>query len=59
MGIRKLLGLKFPIEDEGEAEIIREDVDKIYIESSFYTGWVLKADFWESWGVVDGLLADS
>lgn len=59
MGIRKLLGLKFPIEDEGEAIITREEVDRVYLESQFYTGWMSKVEFWESWGVVDGLLADA
>lgn len=59
MGIRKLLGLKFPIEDEGEAAITREEIDRIYMESSFYTGWVLKSEFWERWGATESLQLDT
>jgi hypothetical protein len=51
MGIRKLLGFKFPIEDEsGEATITREEIDRVYIDHPSYGGWMFKADFWERWG---------
>ena len=33
--------------------ITDETVDEIYIESDFFTGWMLKTEFWEALGVED------
>lgn len=35
----------------GEAEITAVDTDRVFIESLFFTGWMLKAEFWEAWGI--------
>lgn len=46
-----LLGTVVEFEDEGKGMITDEDEDQIYIESSFFTGWMSKTDFYESLGV--------
>ena len=51
MGIRQLKGLKFSFQDEcDDGEILEENEDSILIRSSFFTGWMSKAEFWEMWG---------
>lgn len=53
MGIRKLKGLAITFQDEAEGIIKDEDADSIFIESSFFTGWMSKIEFWDLWGTED------
>jgi hypothetical protein len=48
-----LLGTIVHIKDEGSGMITDETDSEIYIESRFFTGWMAKAEFWESLGVED------
>jgi hypothetical protein len=38
---------------EGSGMITDENETDIYIESDFFTGWMLKAEFWELLGTED------
>lgn len=49
----KLLGTQIVFQDEGDGMITDENESEIYIESSFFTGWMSKAEFWELIGVED------
>lgn len=53
MGTTKLLGLEISIDEEAEGKITKETADAIYIESDFFTGWMAKTEFWDSWGLPD------
>ncbi len=49
-----MLGFRFKFEDEpGWAMITDESATAFYIESEFFTGWMLKTEFYENWGVMD------
>jgi hypothetical protein len=48
-----LLGTPVVFQDEGEGMITDENETEIYIESDFFTGWMLKAEFWELLGTDD------
>jgi hypothetical protein len=48
-----LLGSPVVFQDEGEGMITDENETDIYIESDFFTGWMLKAEFWELLGTDD------
>jgi hypothetical protein len=39
--------------DEGAGQIIDETEDSIFIVSSFFTGWMLKAEYFDLLGVED------
>ena len=41
-----LLGTPIFFEDEGEGMITDENATEIFIESRFFTGWMLKTEFW-------------
>jgi hypothetical protein len=45
-----LLGTPVLFQDEGMGMITDENETEIYIESDFFTGWMLKAEFWELLG---------
>ncbi len=45
-----LLGLKFMIGDECQAEITKESPDGVYIVSDIFTGWCSRAEFNARWG---------
>lgn len=45
-----LLGLTFSIGGECEAMVTDETETSIYVESSFWTGWIEKVEFAELWG---------
>jgi hypothetical protein len=45
-----LLGSPILFQDEGMGMITDENETEIYIESDFFTGWMLKAEFWELLG---------
>jgi hypothetical protein len=46
-----LLGTTVIFQDEGTGMITDETESDIYIESSFFTGWMSKPEFWEALGV--------
>ena len=48
-----LLGTPVLFQDEGTGMITDENETEIYIESDFFTGWMLKAEFWELLGTDD------
>lgn len=49
-----MLGQTFAFEgEECEAMITDENEFAIFVESSFFTGWMSKADFWDSLGYED------
>jgi hypothetical protein len=48
-----LLGTPIVFQNEGEGMITDENETDIYIESEFFTGWMLKAEFWELLGTDD------
>lgn len=56
MGIRQLKGMIVAFQDECEGVIKEENEDSILIESSFFTGWMSKVEFWEMWGTEEGPL---
>lgn len=60
MGIKRLLGFRFPIEEEeGEAVITAEEIDRIYIDHPNYAGWMYKNDFWDRWGTEESFDGDA
>lgn len=51
MGIKQLKGMAVLFHDEAGVGIIsEEDEDSIFIKHPFFTGWMLKTDFWDMWG---------
>lgn len=48
-----LKGKDIEFQDEGSGRITEETDDSIYIESDFFTGWMLKADYFDLLGVED------
>jgi len=40
-------------QDEGTGQIVEEVEDAIYIMSRFFTGWMLKAEYFELLGIED------
>jgi len=46
-------GRDVEFQDEGSGIITDENDDSIYIESEFFTGWMLKAEYYELLGVED------
>ena len=48
-----LKGKKVEFQDEGTGNIVEETVDSIYIISTFFTGWMYKAEFFDLLGVED------
>lgn len=48
-----LVGLTIEFQDEGFGVIASETVDSIYIVSEFFTGWMLKAEYFDLLGVPD------
>ncbi len=48
-----LLGTPVVFQDEGTGMITDENETEIFIESDFFTGWMLKAEFWELLGTDD------
>ncbi len=46
-----LLGTPVVFQGEGWGMITDETETEIYIESGFFTGWMLKSEFWELLGV--------
>jgi hypothetical protein len=49
----RLLGMGVRFQDEGAGMITDENETEIFIESAFFTGWMLKTEFWELLGVED------
>ena len=45
-----LLGTTVFFQDAGEGMITDETVTEIFIESDFFTGWMLKTEFWAALG---------
>jgi hypothetical protein len=48
-----LLGTWVAFQDEGLGMITDENECEVFIESRFFTGWMSKAEFYESIGVED------
>ena len=48
-----LKGKDVEFQDEGSGIIADENDDSIYIESEFFTGWMLKTEYFELLGVED------
>ncbi|MEY2510125.1 MAG: hypothetical protein QOE26_888 [Verrucomicrobiota bacterium] len=48
-----LLGTPVIFQGEGSGMITDENETEIYIESDFFTGWMLKAEYWELLGTDD------
>lgn len=48
-----MIGQEIEFQDEGPGVIADETVDSIYIMSRFFTGWMLKADYFDLLGVED------
>lgn len=47
-----MLGFVFEFHDAKCKAVITDEIeDAFYIESSFYTGWMKKHEFWENWGI--------
>jgi hypothetical protein len=49
----RLLGTPVLFQDEGPGMITDENETEIFIESGFFTGWMLKTEFWELLGIED------
>jgi hypothetical protein len=45
-----LLGMPVFFQDAGEGMITDETPTEIFIESDFFTGWMLKTEFWAALG---------
>jgi len=45
-----MLGTSVFFQDAGEGMITDETPTEIFIESDFFTGWMLKTEFWEALG---------
>jgi hypothetical protein len=48
-----LKGKNIEIQGEGIARIADENEDSIYIVSSFFTGWMFKAEYFDLLGIED------
>jgi hypothetical protein len=48
-----LIGSEVEFQDEGTGTIAAETVDSLYIVSSFFIGWMFKAEFFDLLGVED------
>lgn len=48
-----MIGKSIEFQDEGTGTITDETEDSIYIVSSFFTGWMFKAEYFELLGVED------
>jgi hypothetical protein len=46
-------GKNVEFQDEGIGRIANENEDSIYIISSFFTGWMFKAEYFDLLGVED------
>lgn len=46
-----MVGMKVEFQDEGVGMIMDETEDAIYIVSPFFTGWMLKAEYFELLGI--------
>lgn len=47
------IGKDIEFQDEGPGVIVDETDDAIYIMSQFFTGWMLKAEYFDLLGVED------
>lgn len=48
-----LKGKDVEFQDEDTGQIVEETEDSIYIASGFFTGWMLKAEYFDLLGVED------
>lgn len=48
-----MVGKDVEFQDEGSGTIVSETDDAIYIVSKFFTGWMLKAEYFELLGIPD------
>lgn len=48
-----MVGTEVEFQNEGTGVITDETVDQIYIMSKFFTGWMLKADYFDLLGIED------
>jgi len=48
-----LVGKDLEFQDEGKGQIVAETDDSIFILSRFFTGWMLKTEYFDLLGVDD------
>lgn len=48
-----LKGKEIEFQDEGVGRIAEETVDALFIVSDFFTGWMLKSEYYDLLGVED------